>query len=112
MKYTNRLQNLRTCGPLEHNNLLSILKKCRLVITDSGGIQEEAAFFKKPCIVCREKTERSEGIGDFSWLCPDPEQLEGLFKILLNHKIDESIECPYGDGYASEKILNILKGKI
>ena len=112
MKYTNRLQNLRTCGPLEHNNLLSILKKCRLVITDSGGIQEEAAFFKKPCIVCREKTERSEGIGDFSWLCPDPEQLEGLLKILLNHKIDESIECPYGDGYASEKLLNILKGKI
>lgn len=109
LKHHRKIKNLEICDPLEHRDLLSILKRCRLVITDSGGIQEEAAFFKKPCIVCREKTERSEGIGDFSWLCQDPDQLEDLFEILLNHKIDESLECPYGDGYASEKTLKILE---
>jgi UDP-N-acetylglucosamine 2-epimerase (non-hydrolysing) len=109
LKHHRKIKNLEICNPLDHSSLLNILKRCRIVITDSGGIQEEAAFFKKPCIVCREKTERSEGLGDFSFLCQAPEMLDGLFKNLLNHKIDESLECPYGDGYASQKTLKILE---
>jgi UDP-N-acetylglucosamine 2-epimerase (non-hydrolysing) len=112
LKHKHLLTDVSVIDPLPHHYLLKYLKNSKIVITDSGGIQEEAAFFRKPCIVCREKTERSEGIGDFSWLCQDPDQLESLFEILLNHKIDESLECPYGDGYASEKILKILQGLI
>ena len=112
VKYKHLLKNVSVTKPLPHNQLLKVLKNARLVITDSGGIQEESAFFKKPCIVCREKTERGEGLGDFSWLCQDPDQLEDLFHRLKDYKIDSSLPCPYGDGYASEKILNVLKEEI
>jgi UDP-N-acetylglucosamine 2-epimerase (non-hydrolysing) len=111
-KHKHILKNVAVTEPLPHHYLLKILKNARLVITDSGGIQEESAFFSKPCIVCREKTERQEGLGEFSWLCQDPEQLEDLFYKLKDHKIDSSLPCPYGDGYASEKILKILKEEI
>ena len=72
VKHKHLLKNISVTKPLPHNQLLKVLKNSKLVITDSGGIQEESAFFKKPCIVCREKTERGEGLGDFSWLCLDP----------------------------------------
>lgn len=111
-KYKHLLKNVSVTKPLPHNQLLKVLKNSKLVITDSGGIQEESAFFKKPCIVCREKTERGEGLGDFSWLCQDPDQLNDLFYKLKEYKIDMTLPCPYGDGYASEKILDILKEEI
>jgi UDP-N-acetylglucosamine 2-epimerase (non-hydrolysing) len=109
LKHRDILTNVEVCDPLPHHYLLKHLKDSRLVITDSGGIQEEAAYFHKPCIVCREKTERLEGVGDFSWICKKPSELNGLFDQLKNTKINKSWQCPYGDGYASEKILNILE---
>ena len=112
VKHKHLLKNISVTKPLPHNQLLKVLKNSKLVITDSGGIQEESAFFKKPCIVCREKTERGEGLGDFSWLCQDPDQLSDLFYQLKDYKIDITLPCPYGDGYASEKILDILKEEI
>ena len=112
VKHKHLLKNISVTKPLPHNQLLNVLKNSKLVITDSGGIQEESAFFKKPCIVCREKTERGEGLGDFSWLCQDPDHLSDLFYQLKDYKIDMTLPCPYGDGYASEKILDILKEEI
>jgi UDP-N-acetylglucosamine 2-epimerase len=112
LKYRDILTNVEVCDPLPHHYLLKYLKNSRLVITDSGGIQEEAAYFHKPCIVCREKTERLEGLNEFSWLCKTPNDLGGIFDMLKNHKIDRSLLCPYGDGYASTKIKNILYDKI
>jgi len=94
--------------PLPHCQLIEVLKNSKIVITDSGGIQEEAAFFRKPCIVCRKTTERSEGLNQFSWLCHKPDYLTDLFYATKDHKIEESLQCPYGDGNASEKILRIL----
>lgn len=112
LKHKDILTNVNACDPLPHGELIDILKRCKVVITDSGGIQEESAFFRKPCIVCRKTTEREEGIGDFSWLCGYPEDLENLFEDKKDYKIDESLECPYGDGKASVKILNLLKSNI
>jgi len=112
LKYKNILEHVEVTDPLPHHHLLKILKSSRLVITDSGGIQEEAAFFKKPCIVCRNKTERQEGIGEFSWLCKEPRELVDLFNTLKDHNINELLPCPYGDGNAGEKILNLLKSSI
>lgn len=45
---------------------------------------------------------------EFSWLCKTPNDFGGIFDMLKNHKIDRSLLCPYGDGYASTKIKNIL----
>lgn len=109
IKHKHILKNVSVCDPLAHKDLLYVLKRCSYVITDSGGIQEESAFYKKPCIVCRAVTERPEGLGTFSWLCKSPEELLGLFYKVRTIKIDPSCKCPYGDGESSKKILEILK---
>jgi UDP-N-acetylglucosamine 2-epimerase (non-hydrolysing) len=111
LEHKDILTNVEVCDPLPHHYLLKHLKDSRLVITDSGGIQEEAAYFHKPCIVCREKTERLEGVNEFSWLCKTPSDLINIFNKLKNRKIDQSLPCPYGDGFASTKIKQILNGE-
>jgi len=106
-KHKNILKHAKTVPPVEYSDFITLLARCRLIITDSGGIQEEASFFRKKCIVCRKTTERSEGVGKFAFLCPTPQHLSSLFReIDLDHTAIG--ECPYGDGHASEKILNIL----
>ena len=112
LKHRDILKDIEVVDPLPHDELLCVLKKSKIVITDSGGIQEEAAFFKKLCIVCRDKTERLEGLHEFSWLCKRPRELIDHFRVLKNHSIDKNLECPYGDGRASQKILNILRSII
>ena len=95
--------------PLEHLDLLEILKNTKCVISDSGGIQEEGSFLNKKVIVCRKTTERPEGIDSgHLTLCESSNKLNQIFtSIIENYKIDS--ECPYGDGKASEKISKILK---
>ena len=101
------LKDVRVVDPMSHETLLQYLANCSYVITDSGGIQEEAAFLKKPCIVCRKGTERSEGIGNFSILCKDPKQLYSIFK--KSQKLKMRGRCPYGNGKSCDKIVQILK---
>lgn len=109
LKHKHILEHVDVCDPMSHKDLLSVLKRCSYVITDSGGIQEEAAFYKKPCIVCRAITERPEGLGVFSWLCKSPEVLQELFYKVKTIKIDPSLKCPYGDGESGKKILKVLR---
>jgi len=94
--------------PLSHSDLLDILVECRLVISDSGGIQEEGSFFNKKVIVCRKTTERPEG-KDTGHLvmCDSPAKIAGIFaSTLYNNTVDAA--CPYGDGKSAEKITKIL----
>jgi len=107
-KHRQILTNVKVVSPLEYNDFIELLAKARLVITDSGGIQEETAFFFKKCIVCRKATERSEGLGVFSFLCEAPNQLEDLFNAVNSDHIPSGI-CPYGDGFAAESILEFLR---
>ena len=100
-------ENVKVVEPMEYNELIKNLSACSYVITDSGGIQEEAAFLKKPCLVCRKETERIEGLGNFSLLCQSPELLFTRFQSLDGLELEG--ECPYGDGKAVDKIINILK---
>lgn len=100
------LNNLKIVAPMTHKKLVGYLSSCSYVITDSGGIQEEAAFFRKPCLVCREETERHEGLDNFSILCKRPEDLGRLCLELDN--LPMKGKCPYGDGNASKKIVEIL----
>lgn len=95
--------------PLDHSELIDIMKECKFVISDSGGIQEEATFFNKKTIVCRKTTERPEGINTgHLHLCENPKDLVGLV-YLINKDYYINNECPYGDGKSSQKIVKILK---
>lgn len=107
-KYKHILNNVRVIDPVCHSECIEFLSQCALVITDSGGLQEESSFLRKKCIVCRKTTERQEGEYIFSQLCPEPEMLENIFNSTKLELVNS--ECPYGDGYASDKILEILEG--
>lgn len=108
-KYKYVFKNVKVVKPFSYEKCIDMIAKCGMLITDSGGIQEESAFLQKKSIVCRTTTERKEGIGTFSTLCQCPKD---LYKIFKNTKIEiVNKSCPYGDGNSCDKILNILKQK-
>jgi len=107
-KYNKIKSNVNVIDALPHKMFLDILCDCKLVISDSGGIQEEASFLNKKVIVCRKTTERPEGrASGHLVMCPTPDELAGIFRDLNdNYEID--LDCPYGDGKSSEKIAKII----
>jgi UDP-N-acetylglucosamine 2-epimerase (non-hydrolysing) len=108
-KHKHILKRVKVVEPMEHKELINTLIKSNLIISDSGGLQEEGSFFNKKVIVCRKTTERPEGIETgHLHLCNSPEDLGELFgKLIENPYISKN--CPYGDGYTSEKVLKILR---
>jgi UDP-N-acetylglucosamine 2-epimerase (non-hydrolysing) len=114
-KYKSILTNVNVVEPLNHTELISLLVETKLVITDSGGIQEEASFLKIPVLVARNETERMEGIysGCAKLVGLDSLRIIGEAKKLLDSEemiiSMKNILCPYGDGYAVEKIIQILQ---
>lgn len=108
-KHKHLLTNINVIDPLTHSELLDILVKCKFVISDSGGLQEEGSFFNKKVIVCRKTTERPEGLDTGHLImCKTPNQLNKHFgNINKNYYI--SNKCPYGDGKSSVKIKKIIQ---
>ena len=103
------LTDVTVVPAVSHDKCIDLINRCNFVITDSGGIQEESCFLRKKCVVCREFTERVEGLEDFAMLCKNPEDLKSLFYRIKREKnslIDHA--CPYGDGKATPKIVEIL----
>ena len=85
-KHKHLLTNVNVVEPLSHPELLDILVKCKLVISDSGGLQEEGSFFNKKVIVCRETTERPEALKTgHLHLCSSPKNLASKFGYLINN---------------------------
>lgn len=107
-KYKDLLgEKIKIVDPMSREELLDTLVKTKLVITDSGGLQEECSFFNKKCLVCRETTERPESLSMSSFLVKKPKDLYDMFyKHINTYEID--MESPFGDGKASEKIVNTL----
>jgi UDP-N-acetylglucosamine 2-epimerase (non-hydrolysing) len=111
--------NVHVYSPVEYLSLLKLLRheNCLLVLTDSGGLQEEASFLKKPCITVRSNTERPETV---------EHQINFLVEArasLIVKKIDmilsedfeyrfSTFKTPYGDGNASQKIMDIIETNI
>jgi len=109
-KHLGLLNKVYINKPMVHDKFIKFLAHCKFLITDSGGLQEESSFLRKRSIVCRQKTERSAGVGTFSSLCHHPEDLGRLVEDFNNnYRIPDNIPCPYGDGTAARKIYNILK---
>lgn len=108
-KYKNILKNVKIIDPMEYDDLIKLLCECRFVITDSGGIQEEATFLGKKVIICRKETERQEILERNGILCKHPKALERIYKqVVKNYKYDSNF-CPFGEGDASQKISKIVK---
>ena len=102
------LNNTSIINPMGHKDFINRISKCKFLISDSGGIQEEASFLKKRVIICRETTERAEALKSFHYLCKKVEDLPKIFDNTIRNYKPEA-ECPFGDGRAAEKILKILQ---
>ena len=110
-KHKHIFKNVKVVDPMNHDDLIEYVKKCKFVISDSGGLQEECSYLNKKIIVCRKTTERPESIGTHSFMCGEPELLEALVdKINEDYEVDA--ECPYGDGKSWNNIHKILQKKI
>jgi len=106
-KHRNIFKKVKVVEPMTHSNLIEYVKKCKFVISDSGGLQEECSYLNKKIIVCRKTTERPESIGTHSFMCGEPETLEDLVDN-INENYHVNAECPYGDGFAWKKIIDNL----
>lgn len=109
------LDNVLLTEPLGYATFSRLLGRCQMVITDSGGIQEEAPSLGKPVLVTRETTERTEGLaaGTLRLVGTDPDLIyaEGSRLLGSDAAYEEmaSAENPYGDGYAAERIVGALE---
>ena len=101
--------------PLEVLDFHNFLSRSYLILTDSGGIQEEAPSLGKPVLVMRDTTERPEGIaaGTLKLVGTEEESIYNSFKMLLEdeeeYKKMSNASNPYGDGFASKRIADILE---
>ena len=104
-KYKYIFEKVKVIEPLSHDLLIEYLKKCRFIISDSGGLQEECSYLNKKIIVCRKTTERPESVGIHSFMCESPDKLSTLVdEINMNFAIDQ--ECPYGNGESWKNIID------
>lgn len=107
------IPNILLIEPVSYPVMIWLMDRCDLIISDSGGIQEEAPSLKKPVLVTREVSERQEGLDSgFSFLVGTDERLIiARAKELLKNPVNlDTFENPYGDGNASIRIVEHLMG--
>lgn len=106
---------IRIIEPLEVLDFHNFLARSYMILTDSGGIQEEAPSLGKPVLVMRDTTERPEGIaaGTLKLVGTDEEVIYRNFKLLLENREEylkmSNASNPYGDGFACKRIADILQ---
>lgn len=109
---------IKIIEPLEVLDFHNFLAKSYMIITDSGGIQEEAPSLGKPVLVMRDTTERPEGIeaGTLKLVGTDEDVIYDNFKLLLEDEVAykemSQASNPYGDGTASKQIVDILTNEL
>lgn len=109
------IENIFLINPLEYESFIYLLKNCFLVLTDSGGIQEEAPSFGKPVLLMRDSTERPEAVdaGTVSIIGSNQDRIVNAVSELIDNneaykKMSLSIN-PYGSGKSSQKIVRLIK---
>ena len=104
--------------PMSYRDLLGVMSRCYLILTDSGGIQEEAVSFNKPVLVLREVTERPEVIevGAGKVIGTKTENIvDEVSDLLVNQERYQRMsnaKNPFGDGHAAEKIVDIVAQRL
>jgi UDP-N-acetylglucosamine 2-epimerase (non-hydrolysing) len=105
-----RVENIHLIEPLAYVPFVDLMRRATFLITDSGGIQEEAPSLGKPVLVLREKTERPEAVeaGTVKLVGTDESRIVAEATRLLDEPEEYSrmtrVHNPYGDGHASERI--------
>ncbi len=105
---------IHLCEPLDYVPFVDLMRRAYLLITDSGGVQEEGPSLGKPILVLREKTERPEAVdaGTVKLVGTDPARIVEAAEDLLNHpekrEAQSRIHNPYGDGLASRRICDAM----
>jgi len=113
-----KCDRIKLCEPLNYVEFVTLMKKCFCILTDSGGIQEEAPALKKPVLVLRNETERPEAVkaGVVKVIGLDPNKIllevEKLFTNKAYYQRMAKGVSPYGDGKAAKRIVKILKNRL
>jgi UDP-N-acetylglucosamine 2-epimerase (non-hydrolysing) len=115
LEHVNRLlgnlANVRLIAPQGYRNFVALMARSRLVLTDSGGVQEEAPWLGKPVLVMRDTTERPEGVAAGTAILTGPNAgaiVHHAARLLTDeaaYRSMASAKSPYGDGYAAERIV-------
>ena len=115
---TNKLGNkdrVHLLSPLDTNETHNLMNKCFMVMTDSGGLQEEAPHLGKPVLVLRDVTERPEAVeyGTVKLVGTDVDKIVNEANLLIKNnkaylKMSKAAN-PYGDGFASKRIADIIE---
>jgi UDP-N-acetylglucosamine 2-epimerase (non-hydrolysing) len=114
-KYLSNINNIKLIDPLPYEAFIWLMNKSKIIITDSGGIQEEAPSLGKPVLVLRENTERPEAVdaGTVKLVGTDIKKIVSETNSLLNnselYKHMSKLHNPYGDGSASKKIIQFIR---
>lgn len=112
-----KIENVYLIPPQDYVPFVYLIKKSHIILTDSGGVQEEAPSLGKPVLVMRENTERPEGVevGTAKLLGTNTEKILHEVELLLNNQLEyekmAKATNPYGDGTASENIYKEIKNK-
>jgi UDP-N-acetylglucosamine 2-epimerase (non-hydrolysing) len=99
--------------PLGYPDFLGLARECAFLVSDSGGVQEEASIVKRPVLVVRRSTERPEVIGTFAHLvAPGPaigaRGAEWAQDVTRRHAGLADTPTPYGDGHAGERVAAVI----
>jgi UDP-N-acetylglucosamine 2-epimerase (non-hydrolysing) len=112
------LPNVMLLPPLDYRAFVDLMRRCYLVITDSGGVQEEAPSLGKPVLVMRESTERPEAVeaGTVELVGDNPARIvEAAARLLSDERAYRRmsvIHNPYGDGHAAERIVDRIAERV
>jgi UDP-N-acetylglucosamine 2-epimerase (non-hydrolysing) len=110
---TNHAQ-IRLIDPLGYLDFLKLISAARVVLTDSGGIQEETTILKVPCLTLRNNTERpvTVAVGSNQLVGSEPASILKAYRHLQNHPGRSSATPPLWDGHAAERIVRIIQEKL
>jgi UDP-N-acetylglucosamine 2-epimerase (non-hydrolysing) len=104
-------EDVRLIEPLDYLRFLQLESQARLVLTDSGGVQEETCILKVPCVTLRYNTERPETleVGSNVLAGTNPSEIVQKTEQMLN--IERNWINPFGDGKSGERIIQILRDR-
>jgi len=108
------MANLRLIDPAGYLDFLKLMSDAKLVLTDSGGIQEETTILKVPCLTLRENTERpvTAELGSNTVVGTDPKKIIAAYRDAVEGRSREPKTPPLWDGHAAERIADILAEKL